>query len=161
MRLTLLLACLLLPSASLAASVKDLMVHDAWAPPSIPGQNVGVAYVTLHNSTSEPVMLGEITSPQASRVEIHTHLVSEDGVMRMRKLANLAITAGSEIAMKPGGLHLMLFNPVKELKEGDHFTLTLQDSEGSLPIEVKVQTPTSAAGDHSGHETDDKSPHNH
>lgn len=152
---------LLFPFSTVAGPLGSVMVHDAWAPPSIPGQKVGVAYITLHNPSDAEVAVKNVTSPQAARVEVHTHEQQADGVMQMKRLDALLLPAGQEVAMAPGGLHLMLFDPVQSLKEGDRFLLTLSDGAETLPVEVSVRSRNSADKGHSGHEMGDKHGHHH
>lgn len=59
-----------------------------------------------------------VTSPAFSRVEMHDS-VKEGGMTKMVKLESLDVPANSSISYAPGGKHLMLFEPIKPLKDGD------------------------------------------
>jgi copper(I)-binding protein len=69
-------------------------------------------------------------SDAAATVELHTH-INDDGVMRMRQVEDIAIPAGGETVLQPGGLHLMLIGLHQPLQPGDSLTLELEFDDGS------------------------------
>ena len=89
-------ACAAIVSA-LAAS--GLEVRDAWVKPTVPGQSVAAAYMTLYSPTALRVVA--IRSNVSSAAEIHTMSV-ENGIMRMRQVDTLAIPARKAVALAPG-----------------------------------------------------------
>lgn len=118
MRALLIMFSLLLPFPALAA----ITIRDAWAPPSLVGNDVGVAYLTIESGQDDRLV--SVSSPVAKVVEIHTH--EKDGdVLRMRKLPSLPLTQNEHAVFEPRGLHLMLYGLNVPLKEGEHFPLTL------------------------------------
>ena len=52
------------------------------------------------------------------QIEIHSSFI-EDGISTMRKIDNLRISENSEMKLEPGGYHLMLMSPKKDIKEGN------------------------------------------
>ena len=52
------------------------------------------------------------------QIEIHSSII-EDGISTMRKMDSLKIPENSEVILDPGGYHLMLMSPIKEIKEGN------------------------------------------
>ena len=52
------------------------------------------------------------------QIEIHSSFI-EDGISTMRKMDSLEIPENSEVKLDPGGYHLMLMSPIKEIKEGN------------------------------------------
>lgn len=52
------------------------------------------------------------------QIEIHSSFI-EDGISTMRKMDSLRIPENSEVTLDPGSYHLMLMNPIKEIKEGN------------------------------------------
>jgi copper(I)-binding protein len=159
--LALLLALMGFPFAGFCASLEKLMVHEAWSPPVMQGRSAGVAYLTLHNPTSEDIILSELSSPQAGRVELHTHTLSEDGIMRMEKLDSLTVPAHSEIEMKPGGLHLMLFDLAGALTEGSRYRMTIKDGADTQTFDIDVKAIPATKGDAAPDEKNDKHLHHH
>ena len=145
--LTLLLAFF---SFSIAhAEVPDhtgVMVMNARAPASLDGAKVGVAYATIMNHGTKPVTITALSSPVAKTVEFHEH-VSENGVMKMRRVATPRITPGGTMVLKPGGLHFMLIDLVAPLAEGQKFPLTITfDSGKSVVTEFTIEKPDLQAG---------------
>ena len=96
----------------------QVRVTQPWARASV--GKIAAAYVTIEVSGKEGASdrLVAVSSPDAARVEIHTHQIDKRGVARMRPVAGLAIRAGAPTVFKPGGLHLMLFGLKAPLKKG-------------------------------------------
>lgn len=99
------------------------------APRTEGGMSAG--YLTLHNGSDDEIVITRVSSPQFGRVEMHESRV-EDGVSRMRPIDVLAIPSGGDVALVPGGRHLMLMQPAGpadtvtlELWSGDALLLTL------------------------------------
>lgn len=104
-----LLSALLLSLASIGHGAGDaLQLSGAWIRETPPNRSVAAGYLTLANPSDTDRMLIGAHSPDA-RVEVH-EMRHEDGMMRMRRLESLAIPAGEEITLAPGGTHLMLFD---------------------------------------------------
>jgi len=102
-----------------------------------PGTPNTAAFMVLKNDTDQPVKPVAAASAAAGRAELHTHL-HENGVMKMRQVESIEIPAKGEAVLKPGGLHVMLFE-VGALSEQTPvpLTLTLDDGETlvlSLPV---------------------------
>ena len=116
-----------------------LAVSNAWAKPTLKGQMVGAAYMTLENKTSKAVGLVNASASVAGRVEIHNHM-EQNGVMQMRKLSRLDVMPNGSQTLKPGGLHLMLFDLMQPLQEGQDFTIDLTFADGSTQqVAAKVR----------------------
>ncbi|ANB67367.1 copper chaperone PCu(A)C [Aeromonas allosaccharophila] len=102
-----------------------------------PGSPNTAAFMVLKNDADQPVKLVAAASAAAGRAELHTHL-HENGVMKMRQVENIEIPAKGEAVLKPGSLHIMLFE-VGTLSEQAPFPLTLTMDDGqkldlSLPV---------------------------
>ncbi|HHQ4602418.1 TPA: copper chaperone PCu(A)C [Aeromonas veronii] len=102
-----------------------------------PGSPNTAAFMVLKNDADQPVTLVAAASAAAGRAELHTHL-HENGVMKMRQVENIEIPAKGEAVLKPGSLHIMLFE-VGTLSEQTPFPLTLTMDDGqkldlSLPV---------------------------
>ncbi len=118
-----------------APAFAEVEVRDAWAPPSLKGSSTGVAYLTLYSASEDDALIS-VSSTNDFIVELHTHL-HEDGIMRMRKLEEIALPKGEEVVLKPRGLHLMLYKLKTPLKEGTRIPLTLQFRH-SPPVSTMV-----------------------
>ena len=117
-----------------------LEVTDAWLRPPLPGKTVAAGYFTLHNDTDRAVTLMSLYSPDASRVELHTHHLEGD-MMRMRKLDALEVANGRDVVLAPGGHHLMLFDVA--LLSGP-VQVTLEFADGTVlnaQLDIRDLTP--------------------
>lgn len=149
---TLLFAALMLAALPvvLLAETAAITVERPWARASAGAADNGVAYLTLTNGGSASDKLVGAASPRAERVEIHTHGVT-GGVMRMRRVAAVALTPGATAVFEPGALHLMLFGLTRPLQQGERFALTLTfEHQGEVTVEVPVG-PAGARGPQHGH----------
>ena len=116
-----------------------------------PGSPNTAAFMVLRNDGDKPVKLVAGASPEAGRVELHTHL-HENGVMKMRQVESIEIPAKGEAVLKPGSLHIMLFE-VGTLSEQTPVPLTLTMDDGQkldLSLPVKPIEPM-AEMDHMKH----------
>ncbi len=107
-----LLASLLLGVIGLGACVPEpkaeLAVTQARFKLPLPGKSVSAGYFELHNSTSKPETLVRVSAEVGSSVEIHRTVPRGDQV-RMERIQELPLAAGSRLSFAPGGYHLMLF----------------------------------------------------
>ena len=61
------------------------------------------------------------------------------GAMMMQEVASIDVEAGGEVALAPGGLHVMLLDLPDPLEPGETFDVTLETADGeSLTVEVEV-----------------------
>lgn len=65
-----------------------------------PGSPNTAAFMVLRNDGDKPVKLVAGTSPEAGRVELHTHL-HENGVMKMRQVESIEIPAKGRPCSSP------------------------------------------------------------
>jgi copper(I)-binding protein len=114
-----------------SATKTEVLISDAWARETAPGQSVGAAYMTLTSPTD--VTLVYVESSVAESAEIHS-MSMENNVMKMRMLEELPLKGGKPEKLAPGGFHLMLFDLKAPLKAGETVTLTLcfKDEKGEI-----------------------------
>jgi copper(I)-binding protein len=123
---TLLLLTLLLPASAFA----DLDISDARIknlPPTVP---VRAGYMTIHNPEPVAVTIVSVRSDAFASVEIHQSLM-KDGMMHMQPVGELTIGAGASLQLAPGGLHLMMMQPVEPTHPGDEIEIFLQLDNGT------------------------------
>ena len=130
-KLTLIFLTLMMVQVSYAADL--VKITDAWVRLPPPGAQIAAAYLTLESKRT--INLSNVTSPAAEVVEIHS-MSTKNGVMQMRQLKALKLAAGKPLTLEPGGLHLMLINPKKPLKEGDKVPLVLHFKKGKRVVGV-------------------------
>lgn len=143
-----LLRCVLL--LALAASstyihAKDIVsIENAWVRPTNAGQDVGAAYMTF--TSKQDATLVHVESNVTKSIEIHS-MTMQNGVMKMRMMETLPLTAGKPYKLEPGGFHLMLFDLKKPLTEGEqvNFELTFKSNNTEFKQQVKalVKMPVS------------------
>jgi copper(I)-binding protein len=125
-----------------AAHAQQVEVSDAWVRATVPGQNVAAAYMTLRAGSA--ARLVGVKTKAARSAEIHS-MSHEGGVMKMRRLESLELPAGQDVALEPGGNHIMLFDPIKPLKEGQRVGLKLLVEQGGKRAEISVDAPVRSA----------------
>ncbi len=110
-------------ATSCAANAPEIMVSDAWARATAPGQSSAAVYAIIKNNGG-PDRLVEVTSetgmPMIHRTE------QDNNVARMRMLSDVAVPANEVVALLPGGTHVMLTGLTKPLAAGTSFPLTLR-----------------------------------
>lgn len=168
LRNTLLAASLLnaLPLYADDAAPTPLQITEIWTRPTGPGVGTGAGFLRIRNPGPQDERLLGATSARAAAVELH-QLIEHDGVIGMRPLADgLAIPAGGEVRLAPGGTHLMLIDLQAPLLPGERVPLRLRfERAGELPVALHVESaapeaprkPTAAGaakapeGDHAHH----------
>ncbi|NNG11808.1 MAG: copper chaperone PCu(A)C [Halobacteria archaeon] len=134
----------------IAAADSALEVTDPWIREAPPGANVLAAYMVIANQDIQAATITAIASPDFERIEMHRTLV-EDGVARMVPVESLQIAAAGRVVLEPGGIHVMLYNPRRLLREGDSVALDIQLS-GAACIRVNVPVAKMNAGDDDDHQ---------
>jgi copper(I)-binding protein len=125
--------------AALPARAGELAITDAWSRSTPPGATVGVAYFTLKNGTGRSDRLLRITTPAASKVQVH-RTETLDGIARMREVAVLHVDAGQTVRFEPNGMHLMLMGLKQPLVEGKTFAIELLfEVAGPRKVEVAIR----------------------
>ena len=134
MKLIAIAAILLSASGHLYA--QNLSVKDAWARASVPGQKASGVFMQL--TAQQASRLVGVSSPAAAVAEVH-EMKMEGDVMRMRALGQgLELPAGTPVALRPGGYHIMLMDLKAPLQAGSTLALTLrlQDAQGAISEQV-------------------------
>jgi copper(I)-binding protein len=148
MRSKLLIACFACALAPLAFA--QVSVKDPWVRGTVAGQNATGAFMQL--ASTADTSLVAVTSPVAKVVEIHS-MTHEGGVMKMRAVNALPLSAGKPVELGPGGYHIMLMDLAHPLKEGDKvpLTLTFADKSGKKTTQDVSATVRALATPHSKH----------
>jgi len=130
-RLFLLLTlCATILPAALMADGPSTRVSHVWIREAPPGTDVMAGYFVLENLTSQPLSLTAVSSPQFDSVMMHESVV-QGTEESMRAVAKIDLPAHGSVELKPGGYHLMLMQPKRNLYSGDTVTLMLVFSDGS------------------------------
>ena len=143
-----LLLCLmlLLALAACRGEQAPVSVEGAWVR-SVPASSENSAfYMRIENRTEETVVLDAIKTGACQTVELHETIISENGVMSMRPLAQnaLMIPASSAVELEPGGLHIMCKGVIDLPEAGESVSLTLQfrdADEVDVDAEIRDEPP--------------------
>ncbi|MGP9788720.1 copper chaperone PCu(A)C [Roseinatronobacter sp. NSM] len=131
---------------ALPALACDLEVHDAYARTSTAMSQSGAAFMHVMNSSATECRIIGARSDVAQRVELHTHLEDENGVMRMVELEDgITVPAQSMHALERGGDHVMFLGLNQRLSHGDEILVTLVLENGDelvVPTTVDLERTT-------------------
>ena len=127
--LLLVLATALMPALA-GADGPSVRASHVWVRQAPPGVDVMAGYFTLENLTGKPLALVHVTSPDFGLVMVH-ETVQQGTEESMQEVDKVSIPAHGSVDFRPGGYHLMLMQPRKNLFSGDMVSLTLEFSDGS------------------------------
>jgi copper(I)-binding protein len=140
------IASALLAATAAPALAEGIEISNGWTRVTVRGASVGVGYMTIDNQSGAADTLASASCDCAGRVEIHES-VEKAGLMTMRALPKgVEIKAGKQLALKPGGHHLMLVGLKGPFVLGDTVHMTLHFAKaGDIGADLKVQ-PFGAQG---------------
>lgn len=143
--------CLLYPMFALADAVPGpagIVIDDAWIAEAPPVSKVNAAYMKISNNSADEIRIEAISCENYSSAGFH-RTVYTDGIASMHHLDELNIPAGSQLVLEPGGYHVMLFNPVAVLHNGDDSGCRVKLNDGrSIAFRLIVKK---SSEDHSHH----------
>ncbi len=142
---------MLLSTVTLVNAADLVTIENAWVRSTLPGQDVGAAYMTL--TSPQNMQLMSVESDVTKSVEIHS-MRMQNGVMKMRMLKELSLIANKPYQLAPGGHHLMLFDLKKPLAAGDQVNFTLTFKSGSQVHKQTLNVNVKSADDaeHNSHD---------
>lgn len=126
-----------------AADASDISLDHVWARASAGNATTGAAYLTVTDNGRPDRLVGAST-PIAAMAELH-ETINDNGVMKMRPVAGIALEPGKPVTFAPGGYHVMLMGLKSPLKAGDSFPLTLT-FEHAQPITVTAHVEAVGGG---------------
>lgn len=127
-----------------------VVVEGQWVREAPPSSTVLAAYMVLKNTTGTPGTVTRIDSPDFTNSQIH-RTVMEDGIAKMIPLDQLQLPVNGSVTLEPGGLHLMLIEPLRALRDGDTVVLVIHTDNGdSVTVQAPVVRKTGAT-DHAHH----------
>jgi periplasmic copper chaperone A len=126
-----------------AVCLAQVKVEQAWARPTVPGQQGGGGFLSITSSAGDRLVGG--STPLAQRFELHTMAMKGD-VMEMRQLDAIELPAGQKVEFKPGGLHVMFIGLKQPLAIGSKLPVTLKfEKAGEVKVEFDVMSRPPAA----------------
>ncbi|WP_127557986.1 copper chaperone PCu(A)C [Nioella ostreopsis] len=127
-------------SFALPAFADGIMIHDPYARASAMMSQSGAAFMEIMNQTDTDDRLIAARSDVAQRVELHTHLEDDNGVMRMVEVEEgFAIPAGGSHALARGGDHVMFLGLNQPFEHGDEIEVTLVfEQAGEMTVTIPI-----------------------
>lgn len=137
------------PTTCASAPAGGVVVSDAWVRAAGAGQRASAVYLTLCNSGAAPDRLLSVSTDAAAAAEIHETRKDEAGVASMAPTGGVDLPPETEVALAPGGAHIMLIGLTRAIEAGETVTLTLE-FERSAPQTIEAEA-RSLDGDHQHH----------
>ena len=135
------------PDAGSAPDGERLVVDDPWSREPAEGQSNGVVYATVSNPTDADVTITAAASPVTDDVQLHETTTGDDGSMSMSEVeGGLVVPAGGELALEPGGAHVMLVG-IDPATYPSEVEVTLELDEGDPVTFVAEVRPIGSGGD--------------
>ena len=122
-----LLAALASATLATAAYAEDtIKIGDAYARSSGKTAKAGAAFMMIENTGDTDDRLIGVSSDAAGRVELHTHMIDDNGVAKMMHVEEgFAIPAGETHMLQRGGDHVMFMGLSQPFEQGAMVPVTL------------------------------------
>ena len=138
------------------ASAETILVEDAYVRASSKLAKSAAAFMEIRNTSSRGDRLLDVKSDVAKKVELHTHITSDDGVMKMRRVEDGFVISGNGVLkLERGGDHIMFMGLSQPFVDGEVILLTLIfETAGSIDLEIPIHLKKrSASRSHSHNHT--------
>lgn len=115
---------------SISASAADIELKQAIIRLPPPGSTTTAMFGEIANKGTKERALLKASGPISDDFELH-EMAMVGGKMSMRNVGTIALKKGAVTSLKPGGLHIMIFNLKRPLieKEAVEITLVLDGQE--------------------------------
>ena len=134
-----------------AAAADSIMITDVFARASAGAAKNAAAFMTLQNNSGRDDHLVAVSTTRARKAELHIHF-HDQGVTRMRPVAQITVPAGARATLKSGGDHIMLMGLTAPLKKGDTLSLTLVfQHAGEIAVTVPIGSISASGPAVNGH----------
>jgi periplasmic copper chaperone A len=122
------------------AATPKLTVSGAWVRSVAAAGQPTAAYLVISNGSGQPDTLVSASSPDAATVELHETTTDSSGMTGMQHIDKLAIPAEGEVALQPGGHHLMIMGLSRPLTAGGRLELDLVfEKAGKVAVMAEVR----------------------
>ncbi len=105
----------------------EIDIIGATIPLAPPNASVNAGYVKFTNTSDKDVEFHSFTSPVYDSVEMHV-MENKSGTAKMKQAKKILVPANTSIELKPGGTHLMLIGPRRDIRAGEQILMIAQDS---------------------------------
>jgi copper(I)-binding protein len=97
-----------------------------WLPAGLPA----AGYAKLESLSDHAAILTGASSPAFGEIALH-RTVTHTGTMSMIPADRIALAPHATLEFAPGGYHMMLMRPTRELHPGERVPITLQFASGA------------------------------
>lgn len=106
----------------------EIMIEKAYVRFMSPTAQTSAAFMKITNHNNTSISLVKAKSDVAKTVEIHNH-VMEKGIMKMKEVPEIVISAHKTIELRPGSFHIMLIDLHKPLVKNSKVKMDLEFSD--------------------------------
>lgn len=137
-------------TANLSEAKFSLKFENARIFEPLKGSNATAGYAVIKNETDKDV---EITLKLVEKFKAaETHESSEEnGKMSMKKVDSFKVPAKGILELKPGGRHLMLFDPTEKIKQNSSLKVVFTVNGKEESVKFKVISRQEKSEDHVHH----------
>jgi periplasmic copper chaperone A len=137
------------PAAAHEYRAGTLVIHHPWTRATPAGARVAGGFASIDNTGAEPDKLVGASLSRAETSEIH-QMAMQGEVMTMTPVeGGIAIPAGGNLTLSPGGYHLMFPGLKAPLKQGEKVAGSLIfEKAGTVPVEFAVESIAAKGGEH-------------
>lgn len=126
---------LILPFLAGILGAGDIEVLNSFVKITPPNMKQTAIFMDIKNNSDKEISLIDANTSLSSVTELHTHI--KDGeMMKMIKVSDIKIPAHGEANLKPGGLHIMVFDLNSSVDENTTANVWLKfDNNETMLIE--------------------------
>ncbi len=126
---------LILPFLAGILGAGDIEVSNSFVKITPPNMKQTAIFMDIKNNSDKEISLIDANTSLSSVTELHTHI--KDGeMMKMIKVPDIKIPAHDEANLKPGGLHIMVFDLNSSVDENTTANVWLKfDNNETMLIE--------------------------
>ncbi len=115
--------------STIAHASIDIVINQPYARATPPNAVTSAVFLQLINNAEQDRKLVAAKTPAAKKVELHD-VIHDGDIMKMRKIESINLPAQSQVSLKPGNKHIMLFDLTKPLVEGENIKIELLFANG-------------------------------
>ena len=126
---------LILPFLAGILGASDIEVSNSVVKATPPNMKQTAVFMDIKNNSDKEISLIDANTSLSGVTELHTHI--KDGeMMKMIKVPDIKIPAHGETKLKPGGLHIMVFDLNSSVDENTTANVWLKfDNNETMLIE--------------------------
>ena len=140
--------------AACGGSSEKVSVSDPWVRVTPGSKDMTAAYMVIESEQADRLVAASVPSDVAETVELHEtvdggHSMDDMGsdsmdemddqmeMMGMRQVKSIALPAGREVKLEPGGYHIMLIGLKNPIEPDDSYMITLTfEKAGKIEAEA-------------------------